>query len=282
LIFNLFGDYVYPRRVAVPTAGLLKVLALLGVSERAARSTLSRMKGKGWLRAHRKGRRSLYSLTPRARALLEEGSRRLFGPPPQRWDGRWHLVIYSLPQEMRSVRHQLRTRLSWLGYGMLQPGSMVSANPRRQEVENLIAELNVGPYVHAFSQAHLDNSDPQHVVGRCWDLPALNERYARFIERHQPLYESFLQQQRELGSIPQDEAFKFRFWVTYEFSSFPRQDPNLPPELLPPGWLGRRAAQLLADYRALLKEPAEAFINRTLNIEPVDAPELEAVTLMPG
>ncbi len=282
LIFNLFGDYVYPRRVAVPTAGLLKTLAILGVSERAARSTLSRMKGNGWLVSRRHGRRSLYSLTPKARALLEEGSRRLFGPPPERWDGRWHLVIYSLPQELRAVRHQLRTRLSWLGYGMLQPGAMVSASARHQEVQNLISELGVGPYVHAFSQAQLEGSSPQEIVQRCWDLASLNARYARFIERHQPLYESFRQQKEEMGSIPADEAFKFRFWVTYEFSSFPRQDPNLPPELLPPGWLGRQAAELLAHYRALLKGPAEAFINQTLGVEPVDDPELEGMTLMPS
>jgi len=135
LIFNLYGDYVFPRRRPVWTGGLLDVLRVLGVGDRAARSTLSRMKQKGWLEASRQGRRSAYRLTPRGAGLLEEGSRRLFGPRLADWDGRWHLVIYSLPQEMRALRRELRARLSWLGYGMLLPGIMVAAHSRRERVE---------------------------------------------------------------------------------------------------------------------------------------------------
>jgi len=267
IIFNLFGDYVSPRQVAVPTAGLLQVLGALDVSERAARSTFSRMKRKGWLSSRRKGRQSQYFLTPSGKALLDEGTQRLFGPRPDHWDGRWHIVAYSLPQQMRKSRHQLRTRLSWLGFGMLHPGTMVAAHVRRQEVLALIRELRLESYAHFFTEAGLDTPSPEEIVARCWDLPELNQRYSSFIERHRPDYEASLKDRERPRGLPLDSSFVHRFWATYEFSTFPREDPNLPPPLQPQGWLGGEAADLLVRYRALLKAPAEKYIELSLGID---------------
>ena len=270
IIFNLLGDYVFPRGDKVWTGGLLDLLETLEVGERAARSALSRMKQNGWLKASRSGRRSAYTLTAKIKALLEEGTRRLFGPRPVDWDGNWHLVVYSLPQEHRTLRRQLRTRLSWLGYGMLLPGTMVAAFPRREEVTELFQELEVEPYVHFFSSSKLETADGHEIVARCWDVSELNRRYARFINRYQPSFEQFLDSRQRSGSLPPEESFVYRFWITYEFSSFPREDPYLPPELLPPDWVGGRAAELLRDYRELLKETAEGYAGSTMQVEPAD------------
>ena len=268
IIFNLLGDYVFPRGDRVWTGGLLDMLSRLGVRERAARSALSRMKLKGWLTAGRSGRRSVYILTPRTKTLLGEGARRMFGPRPTKWDGSWHLVVYSLPQTQRALRRQLRTRLSWLGYGMLLPGTMVAAFPRDGEVTELFRELGVERYVHFFSRSKLETADGNEIVARCWDLPGLNRRYAQFIRRYQPSYEWFLGSNQSSDGLPPEESFVHRFWITYEFSSYPREDPNLPPELLPPDWVGGQAAELLRGYRELLKAAAEGFAGSTMQVEP--------------
>jgi phenylacetic acid degradation operon negative regulatory protein len=270
IIFNLFGDYVNPRDASVWTSGIVEVLGLLDVSERATRSKLSRMKGKGWLEAHKRGRRSMYQLTSKGKALLDEGTRRIFGPSPTEWDGCWHIVVYSLPQQMRALRHDLRTRLSWLGYGMLEPGTMVAAIPRSAEVHTLIDDLGVRQYVHFFTRAHLESSGNLAIVARCWDLEQMNRRYSLFVRRYRSDYENLLDRQSDRAGLAPDESFVHRFWLTYEFSSFPRQDPNLPPELLPDDWCGREAAELLHAYRALLREPAQAYINGALGLEPAE------------
>lgn len=267
IIFNLLGDYVYPVGDRVWTSGLLDALQVVEVGERAARSALSRMKQNGWLSAHRAGRRSAYTLTANTKALLEEGTRRLFGPRPKDWDGCWHLVVYSLPQEHRTLRRHLRTRLSWLGYGMLLPGTMVAAFPRRQEVTALLRELQVEPYVHFFSSSTLETAGGQEIVSRCWDLPELDRRYTRFVERYRESYAKFQRRKRQSGDLPHAESFIHRLWITYEFSSFPREDPNLPPELLPAGWSGMEAAGLLIDYRALLKDAAECYARGTMQVD---------------
>lgn len=269
IIFNLFGDYISIRGDTVWTSRLLKVLNVLGVSERAARSTLSRMKTNAWLTSKREGRSSIYELTEKGKNLLDEGRQRLFGPKPREWDGCWHIVTYSLPQDMRSLRHQLRTRLSWLGYGMLEPGTMIAAYPNTGEVLSVLQDLNVEKFVHFFTSAQLELPEYADIVDRCWNLEALNERYAKYIERHTAGLQRFQRILEEHGELPQDESFVHRFWATYEYSAFPRQDPNLPSSLLPSTWQGEEAADLLAQYRQLLWEASETYVNQTLGIEPI-------------
>lgn len=273
IIFNLFGDYVNLRGGTVWTSGLLEVLGVLGVSERAARSTLSRMKHNGWLESTKIGRRSMYTLTEKGKSLLSEGSERLFEPRPVEWDGCWHLVTYSLPQDKRALRQQFKKRLSWLGYGMLEPGTMIASFARKERVITLIDELKVDGYVHFFTKAHLEQLDHKEIVSKCWDLETLNEQYEAFIEKHRPNYKALRDRYQDEGNLSAQDSFTQRFWATFEFSAFPRQDPNLPGELLPADWRGSEAVEFISTYRDLLRKPSETFVSESLGLEPLTSAE---------
>ena len=268
LVFNLYGDYLVRWGGAAPTAGLLEVLRVLGVGERAARSTLSRMKQRGWLVARRFGRRSAYAVTPRGRTLLEEGDRRIFGDREQAWDGRWHLITYSLPPSRRLTRHHLRTRLMWLGYGSLQPGVVISAFARAEEVAAVLGELKAGPDVHVFAGAHLPADEAGRIVSRCWDLTAIDDRYAQFLNRYAPLARELRRRRTAIAPV---EGFQWRFWATYDYSEFPRIDPFLPIDLLPRGWRGDTAYELLRELRETLRRPAETYLQETLGLDALPA-----------
>ena len=276
IIFNLFGDYVNMRGGAVWTSGLLEVLGVLGVSERAARSTLSRMKHNGWLESTKIGRRSMYALTEKGKSLLSEGSERLFEPRPAKWDGCWHLVTYSLPQDKRALRQQFKKRLSWLGYGMLEPGTMIASIARKERVFALIKELKVERYVHFFTRAYLERIDHKEIVSKCWDLETLNKQYAAFIEKHRPNFSGLQAHYVNEGSLSAEDSFTQRFWATFEYSAFPRQDPNLPGELLPSDWQGSEAAEFISTYRDLLRVPSETYVNKSLGLKPLASNALQS------
>jgi len=232
------------------------------VGERAARSTLSRMKRRGWLEARREGRRSTYRLTPKAHDLLEEGGRRLFGPRREPWDGTWTVIAFSLPGERRLTRHRLHTRLSWLGFGNLLPGTLIAAYPPSAEVRRVLRELEVHPYVHVFAGARLDPDEQDRIVARCWDLPTIDARYGTFLGRYLPILDEV--HSSLPGRLPSEQAFVWRFWLTYDYSQFPRIDPFLPTQLLPRDWRGGAAHELLTELRSLLQEPARRFLEESL------------------
>jgi len=262
MIFTLYGDYIRHRGGEAWTGSLIELLGLLGLSEQAVRSTLSRMSQKGWLESRKVGRQSFYSQTPKFLELLEEGARRIFQPRRDPWDGRWHLVTYSIPESERDLRRRLRQRLLWLGFGVLNQTTWISPRDLRTEVEQVVNALRARPYVEFFTTAeHWGFSSDEEIVAHCWDLKGLNGYYAAFIARYGPLFQERQARLESGDSLEPQECFVQRFMLIHEYRSSPYVDPNLPLELLPDEWLGEKAMQLFQQYHNLLVDKAEAFVD---------------------
>lgn len=52
-----------------------------------------------------------------------------------------------------------------------------------------------------------------------------------------------------------------RMRLVHDYRRFPFRDPDLPPELLPPGWSGRAAHEVFLEAHGLLRAPAEACVD---------------------
>jgi phenylacetic acid degradation operon negative regulatory protein len=261
MVFTLYGDYIYHRGGEAWTGSLIELLGFFGQSGQAVRSALSRMSRKGWLESRRTGRYSFYSLTPKCLALLEEGARRIFQPRHDPWDGRWHLLTYSIPESKRHLRRRLRKRLLWLGFGALHSATWISPRDLQAEVEQIADALQVRPYLEFFAAEHRGFASDEEIVTRCWDLERLDDYYAAFISRYDPPFQEH-RARLMTGDAPESrECFAQRFMLIHEYRSSPYVDPNLPPELLPDDWLGEKAIQLFQQYHDLLSQKAEAFVD---------------------
>lgn len=263
-VFTLFGDTLLHRPGPVWTGSLIALLSPLGLSPAATRTVLSRMRRKGWLEAVKRGRKSFYDLSGRGRRLLEEGEKRIYDPPrDEPWDGSWFLVAYSIPEERRSVRDRLRVRLTWLGCGQMGNGLWISPHDIEAEVREVAAELGTRDHVELFRAAHLGFSSDADLVAQCWDLPAVNAAYRRFLAEQEPAFER-CKASLAAGSLSPKECFEQRFRLIHEYRAFPFMDPYLPRELLPTDWQGDRGAALFEAYHALLTPPAEAYVDEVL------------------
>src|SRR5580698_6797244 len=132
LLLTLLGDYWWQRTEPLPSAVIVALLAEFGVSDSAARAALSRLTRNGLLVTARNGRRTYVQLSARAADVLDDGARRIFsfGRRPTSWDGMWSLVAFSIPEEHRSARDELRKALRWLGFAPLYDGLWVSPRDR--------------------------------------------------------------------------------------------------------------------------------------------------------
>lgn len=268
-IFNLFADYVLPYNSGWAwTNDLLHLLDILGVTDRAARTTLSRMKKRGWFETERAGRQSRYILTEAGRAIIDEGDKRIFESPLTYWDGTWYTVVYSLPEEKRQLRDELRKKLSWFGFGQLAPGTWISPHDRRPEIESIIDELGVRRYTSLFASRNLEMVSNAELVSRCWDLSELEQEYAEFVAR-------WSSEVGQTGRSPQSGAdsstaqlqarFIKRFQITFDFQPFPRKDPNLPLDLLPDDWQGHEARRIFRELREVYNVGLPAFMTGVLS-----------------
>lgn len=262
IVMVLLGDYIRQRGGAIWLTDMLHLLDLLDVGERTARSTITRMAQEGWFDIQKEGRRSRYVITTHGLSILQSGDVRLAEEPLLGWDKTWHMVAYSLPEEKRKLRNDLRKQLAWLGFGQLGPGLWISPHNRRVELNRILFDWQIQAHVNLFSSVYWGPLTNSQLVQHCWDLLELEPAYHQFLRCHEAEYERFKPESLKPMSDPSPEAcFQRRFWLTADFFPLLQQDPNLPTELLPENWVGLRARQLFANYRQWLEPHVTPFID---------------------
>jgi len=148
LLMTILGEFVLPAARPVWTGTLVDVLAMLDVEEKSAWQALARTTGEGWLSSDRVGRRVRWHLTAPGRRLLVEGTERIysFGSDDHDWDGRWLVLLISVPESLRDLRHTLHTRMSWAGFGTPTPGVWISPRTDAEaDVRQVLADLALPP-----------------------------------------------------------------------------------------------------------------------------------------
>ena len=264
LLLTLLGDYWWQRTESLPSAAIVGLLAEFGVSDSAARAALSRLTRNGLLVTSRSGRRTFVRLSRRAADVLDDGGRRIFsfGATPAPWDGMWSLVAFSIPEEHRSARDELRKELRWLGFAPLYDGLWVCPRDHAGDVMARLKDLGIStatafratalPAVGAARPGAADTGTGSTVVtadipARAWDLSGLRDRYQEFTE-----FAGLLRDQTVAGEITTADALVARTRVMNEWRAFPAMDPDLPYELLPPAWPRAAARDLFITCYDLL------------------------------
>ncbi|NKQ58572.1 PaaX family transcriptional regulator [Amycolatopsis sp. K13G38] len=236
LLMTVLGEFALGRGRPVWTSTLVEVLGMFGIEEKSARQALARTAAEGWLVSERVGRRVRWSLTPPGRRLLTEGAERIynFGRDRGAWDGRWLMLLVSVPETKRDLRHSLRTRLTWAGFGSPTPGAWISADTSRQdEADAIVRDLGLDREAMSFVASYGKIGDEDAMVARAWDLSALEERYEDFIDEF-----------GKLTPATGAEVLHAQTRLVHEWRRFPFLDPRLPIRLLPPNWSGMQAAEL--------------------------------------
>src|SRR5690554_2634384 len=183
LLLAFFGELVVDKGVeAVPAAVLLEVLEELELAPTATRATLARMVARGLLGKRPSGRSVSYLLAPEGERVLREARDRVFADEPFAPEGSgWTLVTFSIPEARRDVRHRVRARLTWAGFGLVRDGLWIA--PGEVDVARALdglpeedAELDL----LAFRAEEVPGFPVAESLAGAWDLEAIRERHESF------------------------------------------------------------------------------------------------------
>ena len=78
---------------------------------------------------------------------------------PNRWDERWRMVIFDIPNKMHKHRLALTQKLRNLGFQMIQKSVWVHPYPCDEEIMVVRKFYNVDPYVTYIETAHVEDED---------------------------------------------------------------------------------------------------------------------------
>jgi phenylacetic acid degradation operon negative regulatory protein len=304
LIVTVYGLYAREAGGWLSVAALIRLMAGLGVDEPAVRSAISRLKQRGLVEPRREGGSAGYGLSGHGRAVLAEGDRRIFDRPRAGAGDDWLLAVFSVPENERSRRHTLRSRLAWLGFGTVSAGVWIAPGQLAAETRDMLGSYQLSAYVTLFRADYLAFGDVRDQVGRWWDLARLEQLYQAFIDAAGPVLDGWERlggperpggrdghagggvgdeagRTEEAGGSDQaggteeagrsdEAAFADYVRVLTDWRRLPFLDPGLPADLLPPGWHGTRAAELFGSLRTRLSRPARRHV---LAVTGIDAPE---------
>lgn len=259
VLLIVFGDYLVEPGTMVAASSIVAVLDAVGVGEAAARATLSRMVRRGLLHRVVHGRRALFGLTDHGRRTTLGGRSRVREGQlvAEHWDGSWTVVGFSMPEAWQRERHDLRARLLWAGFGMIQSGLWVC--PRRVDVVAALDGLGLDEHVRVFDAVPAAPTEAARLVADAYDLPELARRYTAFVDRWarfapvgsqgdptnliDPAHPTGVD--RGAGRV---DAFSRRLVLAVDWLQMVRADPRLPLAFLPPQWPAVDAEAL---YRSL-------------------------------
>jgi phenylacetic acid degradation operon negative regulatory protein len=249
VLLTTLGEYVLTVPDGVWQETLIGALGTLGYKPQAARQALARSVTGGWLSTERHGRRARLRLTPATERMLRTGAARIYGfGEPWEWDGEWLLIIVRVPEQRREVRHQLRTKLAWAGFGSLGGGLWISPHVQReQELRDDAPTESVGE-LQSFRARLGTIGDPATLLADAWDLNEVAEGYRAFTARF-----------RTMRPETPEAVFCAQTMLVHEWRRFPFLDPDLPESILPAGWPRSEAHDVFAERHALWNDVAQDY-----------------------
>lgn len=110
-----------------------------------SRSRLSSLIARGYLAIEVKSGKKYVRLTQKGEhfsALIQDGAVPL--KKPRRWDGKWRLLIFDIPESRKKIRGQIRSMLTAIGFIRLQDSVWVYPYDCEDYMILLKADLHVG------------------------------------------------------------------------------------------------------------------------------------------
>lgn len=262
LIVSLFE--LYAPEDSLSASALVDLLGDLDVEPGAARSSISRLKGKEILEHISTPDGPRYTLHPDTRAQQKWNVQRVFAPARSSAGVPWALIIFSVPEPNRQHRYALKRELANLGFGFVAPGVAIAPESSLEEALFRLEQHGFLNYITHFTANYGESADLQMKVREWWDLGTLEKRYRDFIERYAPLLDTVHSTNGELP-VSENEALSLYVPLFTRWKPFPYQDPNIPLRLLPVGWPAPRAKFIFLQLHEILSHSAQARAERFIN-----------------
>ncbi|MED4602026.1 PaaX family transcriptional regulator C-terminal domain-containing protein [Paenibacillus validus] len=267
LMFTLFGDYVQYYGGEIWIGSLIKLMGEFGISESSVRGATLRMVQQELFQVRKMGLNSYYRLTDKGKRRIEDGVKKVYTITPHKWDGYWRILTYSMPEEKRELRNQVRKELVWTGFGMISNSTWVSPNPLERQTLEMIKTYQLEAYTMLFSASTVMSHSDSEVVKRGWDFEAIANEYVPFIQKYR---EKFADLQARIwdNSLTDRDCFIERTELVHEYRKFLFLDPLFPSELLPGDWTGNTARELFRSVHQIVSVGAVRYFESVIEQAP--------------
>lgn len=117
-------------------------------------NTLNRLKKQGFLQEVEEAGNKKIKVTLKGKIKIFKYLRK-----SRKWDGKWRIVVFDIPEIKKKMRDFFREKLHELGYRKLQESVWISPYNIADKTEELIELCAAKPYIHYLLVEELDNKE---------------------------------------------------------------------------------------------------------------------------
>jgi CRISPR-associated endonuclease Cas2 len=118
-------------------------------------TTLYRLRNRGLIKIVDSDNERFVELTKEGQ--LEALISKAIIPPKGKWDGKWRIIMFDIPEECKEKRHELRWLLKKNHYHQLQASVYINPYPLNREAITFLQETNLMRYIRIVKIEEMDN-----------------------------------------------------------------------------------------------------------------------------
>lgn len=161
------------------------------------------------------------------------------------WDGVWRLLAVDFGRISSRAGAVLRRRLALSGFGRYPRGLWLSPLAEAaKEIGKFLEEGGLSLPVVCWEARRVFGEENRSAAGKAWSLDKLNQSYAELVKEWSEGQKSYGQ---NLELIKKIAAALQERYITLLCD-----DPGLPEELLPLGWSGKAAGELVSEWAKVI------------------------------
>lgn len=156
-----------------------------------------------------------------------------------KWDKKWRILSYEIPESKRDLRDRLRREVAGWGLGPWHRSFWVTPHPIIGNLRELISAKEEEKYVQAFEAEHVVG-DRELFLEKVWGKSKLDAKYRQLFKKwHLVLSQN------------EDKLDKLNKVVT-DYVGLMKEDPGLPPDIIGEDWAGFEAFAIYKEIRNIL------------------------------
>lgn len=156
-----------------------------------------------------------------------------------RWDGKWRVISYEIPEKKREIRDRLRREMQGWGLGPWHRSFWLTPHPILSTLKSLTSQKEEEKYIQAFEADH-SLGDREVLIEKVWGKANLDKQYRELFKKwHDTL------------SGSEEKIDKFKKVISY-YVDILRQDPGLPKELIGESWIGFEGYNIFQEIKSIL------------------------------
>ncbi|MFH0979758.1 MAG: PaaX family transcriptional regulator C-terminal domain-containing protein [Candidatus Roizmanbacteria bacterium] len=156
-----------------------------------------------------------------------------------KWDGKWRVISYEIPEKKRKIRDRLRREMQGWGLGPWHRSFWLTPHPILATLKSLTSQKEEEKYIQAFESDHVFG-DREILIEKVWAKTNLDKSYRELFKKwHNVL------------SSNEEKLDKFKKVVSF-YIDILRQDPGLPKELIGESWIGFEGWNIFREIKTIL------------------------------